>query len=183
VASAAATASWPWVTTPVRSGPNCRSGCVPYPYTYAAAFVSRDYLWMYPAVRAALSFVVLAACVHDQTRRQGRSLSLVGALLTELGAGVVGVGVGVGVDHFLHLTVMQPVLLHGEIGSLALLSAVQPTWCLHRCRMRRIGGLRAAGENKGKRCDHRTDDRPETVTGIQSRHRVVHIQILGQRVL
>ncbi|WP_146246804.1 hypothetical protein [Actinoplanes xinjiangensis] len=73
------------VTTPVRSGSNCRSGCVPYPYTDAAAFVPRDYLWMSPAVLAALSFVVLAVCVHDQTRRQGRSLSLVGALLTGLG--------------------------------------------------------------------------------------------------
>ncbi|MGZ4475348.1 MAG: hypothetical protein ACXVWW_06555, partial [Nocardioides sp.] len=38
------------VTTPARSGPYCRSGCVGYPYTDAAAFVPRDYLWMYPAL-------------------------------------------------------------------------------------------------------------------------------------
>ncbi|MBO3751117.1 hypothetical protein J5X84_34020 [Streptosporangiaceae bacterium NEAU-GS5] len=32
------------ITTPAHSGPNCRNGCVTYPYTDAAAFVPRDYL-------------------------------------------------------------------------------------------------------------------------------------------
>ena len=56
----------PWrlaVTTPPRSGPFCRTACIGYPYTDAAAFVPRDYLWMYPAAVLALLFVTLVACV------------------------------------------------------------------------------------------------------------------------
>ena len=38
------------VTTLPRSGPYCRTDCVGYPDTDVAAFVPRDYLWIYPAV-------------------------------------------------------------------------------------------------------------------------------------
>ena len=50
-------------TTPPRSGPLCNDGCIAYPYTDAAAFVPRDYLWMYPEVLLTLLFVVLAVCL------------------------------------------------------------------------------------------------------------------------
>ncbi len=38
------------ITTQPRFGPFCLSACIPYPYTDAAAFVPRDYLWMYPGI-------------------------------------------------------------------------------------------------------------------------------------
>src|SRR6516165_4218465 len=52
------------ITTPPRSGPNCITDCLTYPYTDAAAFVPRDYLWMYPAALVAALFVVLVTCIH-----------------------------------------------------------------------------------------------------------------------
>src|SRR6478672_3351937 len=53
------------VTTPPRSGPYCEAGCVAYPYTAAAEFVPRDYLWMYPTLLMVLAFVTLAGGLHD----------------------------------------------------------------------------------------------------------------------
>jgi hypothetical protein len=47
------------ITTLPRSGPYCQNGCVGYPYTDVAAFVPRDYLWMYPAVLLTLLTMVL----------------------------------------------------------------------------------------------------------------------------
>lgn len=53
------------VTTPPRSGPNCRmSSCVGYPYTDAGAYVPRDFLWMYPAVLLSLLLVILVTYLH-----------------------------------------------------------------------------------------------------------------------
>src|ERR1039458_9998749 len=63
VATSAALALALAVTTPARSGPFCRTACIGYPYTDAAAFVPRVYLWMYPATVMALLFVALVACV------------------------------------------------------------------------------------------------------------------------
>ena len=54
------------VTTLPRSGPYCQSGCVGYPYTDAAAFVPRDYLWIYPAIVLTLLALVLVECIHSQ---------------------------------------------------------------------------------------------------------------------
>ena len=51
------------VSTPVHAGPWCNDGCVVYPYTDAAAFVPRDYLWIYPEVLLVLLFVLLAVCL------------------------------------------------------------------------------------------------------------------------
>lgn len=54
------------ITTPPRSGPFCRSGCLSYPYTDAAQFVPRDYLWMYPATLLLAMFVVLVGLLHER---------------------------------------------------------------------------------------------------------------------
>src|SRR5687768_18094074 len=40
-------------TTLPRSGPFCVDGCVGYPYTSIAAYIPRDFLWMYPALLVA----------------------------------------------------------------------------------------------------------------------------------
>jgi len=108
------------VTTPPRSGPYCQSACIGYPYTEAASFVPRDYLWMYPALLAPLAFTVLAACLHSWTPARWRHLSLTGTCLAAVGAAILVV------DYGLQLSVMQPSLLAGETSGLSLLSQYNP---------------------------------------------------------
>jgi hypothetical protein len=108
------------ITTPPRSGPYCRSDCIRYPYTDAAAFVPRDYLWMYPAVLLTLLLVVLAGCVHHWVPPQRRLYSLVAGWLIAIGAGALVVDYGV------QLTVLQPALLAGETEGLSPLSQYNP---------------------------------------------------------
>ena len=51
-------------TTPPRSGPFCRTGCLGYPYTDAAAFVPRDYWWLYPQSLLVVLVLVLLVRIH-----------------------------------------------------------------------------------------------------------------------
>ena len=76
------------VTTPPRSGPYCRSGCIDYPYTDAAAFVPRDYLWMYPAVLLALLLIVFVACLVEWVGPRRRVLSRIGFVFATIGGAV-----------------------------------------------------------------------------------------------
>ncbi|GAA2673374.1 hypothetical protein [Actinoplanes palleronii] len=108
------------VTTPVRSGPNCTGGCVRYPYLDAAAFVPRDYLWMYPAVITALFAVLLAVCLDVTTPADRRWASRAGLCLAAIGAGTLVL------DYALQLTVLQPGLLAGETAGLSPLSQYNP---------------------------------------------------------
>ena len=55
------------ITTPPRSGPYCSADCIVFPYTDAAAYVPRDYYWMYPGVLLTLMFVLLAECPVSYT--------------------------------------------------------------------------------------------------------------------
>jgi hypothetical protein len=63
------------ITTLPRSGPYCQAGCVGYPYTNVAAYVPRDYLWLYPAILVALLSIVLVQCIHYQTEASRRVLA------------------------------------------------------------------------------------------------------------
>ncbi|KUL23502.1 hypothetical protein [Actinoplanes awajinensis] len=108
------------VTTPVRSGPNCTGDCVRYPYLDAAAFVPRDYLWMYPAVITALFAVLLAVCLDVTTPAARRWASRAGLCLAAIGAGTLVL------DYALQLTVLQPGLLAGETAGLSPLSQYNP---------------------------------------------------------
>jgi hypothetical protein len=54
-------------TTPVRSGRNCTGPCLVPPYEGAAAFVPRDYLWMYPAILTAVGAAALILCLWRDT--------------------------------------------------------------------------------------------------------------------
>jgi hypothetical protein len=72
------------VTTPLRSGPYCSMSCIAYPYTNAAAFVPRDYVWMYPAALLSVTFVVLVTCVHRHARDDLKSCSLVAMCFASL---------------------------------------------------------------------------------------------------
>lgn len=109
------------VTTPPRSGPMCRlAECVTAPYTDVAAFVPRDYLWLYPSVALQLAFVVLVAVLVGRTagERPAQAWAATGFVL--LGAGLLVA------DYGLQLFVVQPSLLAGETDGLSLLSQYNP---------------------------------------------------------
>ncbi len=108
------------VATPPRSGPNCLADCIAYPYTDAAAFVPRDYIWIYPTFLLALTFVVLAACVHHHARVARRQYSQLALSFALVGAAVLGA------DYFVQLAVLQPSLLKGETVGLSLFSMYNP---------------------------------------------------------
>lgn len=108
------------ITTPPRSGPYCRAGCVTYPYVDAAEYVPRDYLWMYPALLSALAFIVLAVCVHFWAPAGWQAFSAIGAGLAVLAGGVLAI------DYAIQLSVMQAGLRTGETAGLSPLSQYNP---------------------------------------------------------
>ena len=108
------------VSTPPRSGPWCNDGCVAYPYTDVAAFVPRDYLWMYPEVLLVLLFVVLAACLLHWVPPQRRLSAAVAVCFAVIGAAVLVV------DYGIQLTVLQPAVLSGQTEGLSALTMYDP---------------------------------------------------------
>jgi len=108
------------ITTPPRSGPFCRSACITYPYTDTAAFVPRDYLWMYPGLLLALLFVVLAACIHGHAAPDRKVFGRTAESLAVIAAAAIVV------DYGIQLTVLQPSLLKGETAGLSLFSQYNP---------------------------------------------------------
>ncbi len=104
------------VTTPPRSGPFATGDVIGYPYTDAAAFVPRDYYWMYPGLLVALLFVVLVACVHRRASDETRLWSLIALSFAIAGSTLIAV------DYFVQLAVVQPSLLKGETDGLSLWS-------------------------------------------------------------
>lgn len=109
------------ITTPPRSGPNCTSGCITAPYTAAAAaFVPRDYLWMYPALLLAVAFVVLVACIHHFACDERTLYGQVGLAFAVMAATALST------DYFIQLAVLQPSLLKGETEGLSLFSQYNP---------------------------------------------------------
>ena len=77
------------ITTLPHSGPYCRSDCVGYPYSDAAAFVPRDYLWMYPALVLTLLAVVLMESIHHQLALSRGLLSRIAVAFTTMGAAIL----------------------------------------------------------------------------------------------
>jgi hypothetical protein len=108
------------VTTPPRSGPYCSMSCITYPYTNAAAFVPRDYLWMYPAALLSLTLAVLVTRVHRHATDDLKSCSLVAMCFASLGAALILS------DYLLQVAVVQPSLLDGQVSGLSLLSQYNP---------------------------------------------------------
>jgi hypothetical protein len=108
------------VTTPPRSGPYCQSGCVGYPYTDAAAYVPRDYLWMYPAIVLTLLAMALMECIHSNPPPSRALLSRIGVAFTIMGVAILVV------DYASQLTVIQPALLIGETEGLSPWSQYNP---------------------------------------------------------
>jgi hypothetical protein len=108
------------VTTPPRSGPFCTADCIGYPYTDAARYVPRDYLWMYPTLLLTLLFVVLAACLVQWVAATHRLFAAIATCFAVIGAVVIAV------DYGIQLTVLQPALLADEADGLSALTQYNP---------------------------------------------------------
>jgi len=108
------------ITTLPRSGPYCQSDCVGYPYTDVAAFVPRDYLWMYPAVVLTALTMVLVECIHNRTAPGRGLLSRIGVAFTTMGVAILVV------DYASQLTFLQPASLLGETEGLSPWSQYNP---------------------------------------------------------
>lgn len=107
-------------TTPPRSGPFCSDGCLGPPYTDAAAFVPRDYWWLYPQSLLILLVLALLVCVHQAAAPAARVFSgLAVALAAVASAALLA-------DYVIQLAVLQPSLLRGETGALSLFSQYNP---------------------------------------------------------
>ena len=72
------------ILTPPKGGPFCTAGCVKYPYIDIAAYIPRDFLWMYPALLPAPLFVILLSELQERApidrKRFGRVAVAFGAM-------------------------------------------------------------------------------------------------------
>lgn len=108
-------------TTPPRSGPMCRlDSCVTWPYTEVAAFVPRDYLWLYPALALQAAFLLLVAAVASRALASRPVPALAAVSFAVVGSALLVA------DYGLQLFVVQPSLLADEAAGLALLSQYNP---------------------------------------------------------
>lgn len=111
-------------TTPPRSGPFCSLAwagvCVTYPYTDVAAYVPRDYYWMYPAFLLGPLFALLVVCIHQQAAAEHKIFSHIALLFAAMGATLLAT------NYFIQLAVIQPSLLQGETAGLTLFSQYNP---------------------------------------------------------
>lgn len=107
-------------TTPPRSGPFCRTDCLSYPYTDAAAFVTRDYWWLYPQSVLVLLVLVLLVRIHAVGPRTAQKFSGIAVAL-----GTVAVAVLL-IDYAIQVAVLQPSLTLGETAGLSSISQYNP---------------------------------------------------------
>lgn len=103
-----------------RSGPNCRSACIGYPYTGGVEFAPRDYWWMYPGSLVALQAVALLMILP---RRGGAAAALAARMSVVLAAIAAGTLV---TDYGVQVAVVQPALIKGETDGIGLLSQYNP---------------------------------------------------------
>jgi hypothetical protein len=109
------------ILTPARSGPFARpAAIIPYPYTDVASFIPRDYIWLYPGILLAPTFVVLMACIHYHAPLDKKIFSHIG-LLFALAYAIVII-----TDYFIQFTVIIPGILSGETASLSLFTQYNP---------------------------------------------------------
>lgn len=108
------------VLTPPRSGPFCTGACIAYPYSNAAQFVPRDFIWMLPGILLAPLFVVLDACMHTCAQKGVKHLTLLSLCFASISAAILML------DYFIELEVVQPSLLHAETDGVTLLTQYNP---------------------------------------------------------
>lgn len=108
-------------TTPPRTGPFAAPGtALPYPYSGAAQFVPRDFVWMYLALLMMLAFLALSACVRDRATDGRRVFGTIGLSLSTASFSIIAL------DYFIQLRTVQPALLRGEADGLAIISQYNP---------------------------------------------------------
>jgi hypothetical protein len=108
------------VSTTPRAGPFCPAECLDYPYSGSAAFVPRDFLWMYPATVMLLTFMTLTIVVFAHAGADRRLPAMIGVAFALLAASTLVV------DYAIQLAVVQPSLLAGESDGVALVSQYNP---------------------------------------------------------
>ena len=108
------------VLTPPKGGPFCIENCIGYPYTDFAAFIPRDFLWMYPALFIAPLFVMLLAAMNERTVAGRQQFSRIA-----MAFGVMA-GTALTVVYFIQLRFVQPAVLKGELDGLAPLTQYNP---------------------------------------------------------
>lgn len=123
-AGAAAAALGIAITTPPRSGPFCTLDltdvCITYPYTDVAAYVPRDYFWMYPAFLMGPLFALLVVYLHHYAAAEQKIFSHIAVLFATMAATILAT------NYFIQLAVIQPSLLKGEVAGLSLFSQYNP---------------------------------------------------------
>ncbi len=104
------------------AGRNCRSDCAAYPFTgpIVAEQFPIDYLWMFPAMLLALTFVALVASIHQWAPHDRRVYSLIALCFAVLSAGILLTA------YFVQVTVVQPSLDKDQLDGLALLTMYNP---------------------------------------------------------
>lgn len=108
------------VLTLPKSGPFCAEDCLGYPYTGFAAYIPRDFLWMYPALLVAPLFVILLAAMHERTRPGTRQFSRIAIAFGVMAATMLTA------DYVIQLRFVQPAVLKGELDGLAPLTQYNP---------------------------------------------------------
>ena len=111
------------ILTPPKGGPFCTAGCVEYPYTDIAAYIPRDFLWMYPALLPAPLFVILLSGVHERAALDrkpfGRAAVAFGAMAATILTAV----------YFIQLRYVQPAVSRGELDGMELWTQYNRTAC------------------------------------------------------
>ncbi|HUX43473.1 MAG TPA: hypothetical protein VMV57_01865 [Terracidiphilus sp.] len=108
------------IATPPRSGTFCVQNCIAYPYTDAAPFFPRDYLWMYPGLLLTPLFLVLVACTQSIAEEGKQTASRIGLCFATIAAAIVTM------DYLLQLEVIAPSLMKGETIGVALFTQYNP---------------------------------------------------------
>jgi hypothetical protein len=108
------------VLTPPKAGPFCTDDCLAYPYTDFAAYIPRDFVWMYPALLVAPLLVTLLATMHERTPPPWRPFTR-----SALAFGVMA-ATTLTAAYFIQLRFVQPAVLKGEFDGLAPLTQYNP---------------------------------------------------------
>ena len=108
------------ILTPPKGGPFCAANCLGYPYTDIAAYIPRDFLWLYPALLPAPLFVALVAGIHQRAPAYLQRFSILALAFAAMAATLLTA------DYFIQLRVIQPAVLRGELEGLAPLTQYNP---------------------------------------------------------
>ena len=108
------------VATPPKAGPFCVDACVGYPYADIAAYIPRDFLWLYPGLLPAPLFVMLVNSIHDRAEAEVKRFGRLAMAFAVMAATLLTA------DYLIQLRVIQPAVLNGELDGLAPLTQYNP---------------------------------------------------------